>query len=200
MTSKKALVVVDLQNDFCPGGALPVRGGDEIVAPVNALLASFEEASLPIVLTRDWHPKEHSSFQAGGGLWAPHCVQHTHGAEFHPSLRVPAGAMVISKATRKNEEAYSGFQGTDLAARLRRAGVKELFVCGLATDYCVKNTVLDALGLGFTAYVVTDCVRSLKQKDSSEALSAMVARGAAKTTSARLLKEIGRRVAMSSSS
>jgi nicotinamidase/pyrazinamidase len=188
MTGNKALVVVDLQSDFCPGGALPAEGGDKIVTP--------------IMFTRDWHPKGHSSFKAQNGQWPPHCVQHTPGAEFHPSLRVPANAIVISKATRKEEDAYSGFQGTDLAERLRRVGVKELFVCGLAMDYCVKNTVLDAIDLGFQTHVVTDCVKGvdLVRGDSSKALRSMVAKGAGRTTSAKLLKEISRRVAISSSS
>jgi len=200
MTGKKALIVVDLQNDFCPGGALPVKGGDEIVSPVNRLVDSFQEAGLPVAFTRDWHPRGHFSFKAQGGRWPPHCVQNTPGAGFHPSLRVPLGAAVVSKATHKKEEAYSGFQGTDLAERLRRKGVKDVFVCGLATDYCVMNTVLDALELGFRASVVTDCVRGLSPSKSSEALSLMEAKGAGRTTSANLLRENQRRVAMSSSS
>ena len=196
MTEKRALLVVDLQNDFCPGGALPIKGGDKIVAPINSLVDSFEVVGSPIVFTRDWHPKDHSSFSSQGGRWAPHCVQNTSGAQFHPSLRVPVDATVISKATRKGEEAYSGFQGTRLAQHLRHNGVKELFVCGLATDYCVRNTVLDALSLGFHTFVVTDCIMGLKRADSSEALRSMVAKGAEKTTSAKLVREIDRRVAM----
>jgi len=157
---------------------------------------------LPIAFTRDWHPRDHCSFKAQGGVWPPHCVQRTLGAEFHPSLKVPADAIMISKGMHKDRDAYSGFQETDLAERLRRAGASELFVCGLATDYCVKNTVLDALKLGFDAYVVTDCVKgvNLAQTDSANAIRLMVAEGAKRVIGPGLLKKLNRRVAVSSSS
>lgn len=202
MTDNAALVVVDLQNDFCPGGALPVKDGDKIVAQVNKVVDAFEADDLPVVFTRDWHPRAHCSFKNQGGVWPPHCVQRTWGAKFHSSLIVPADGIIINKATRRDEEAYSGFQGTHLAERLRRSGVKNLFVCGLATDYCVKNTVLDAIDLGFKTHVITDCIKgvNLKRGDSTGSLSLMVARGARRTTSRSLLKEMNRRVAVSSSS
>ena len=126
MRGAKALVVVDLQNDFCPGGALEVKEGDKIVALINELVSAFEKDDLPVAFTRDWHPTDHCSFRARGGMWPPHCVQGTPGAEFHPSLRVPSKAIVISKGTSRDHDAYSGFQETDLAERLRRVGVTRI--------------------------------------------------------------------------
>ncbi len=198
----KALLVVDVQRDFCPGGALAVEGGDTIIEPINRLIDGFEDADLPIAFTRDWHPRNHCSFKGRGGAWPPHCVQGTPGAEFYPSLRVPAGAIMILKGTHEDQDAYSGFQGTDLAERLRKTGASELFVAGLATDYCVKNTVLDALGLGFKASVITDCVRgvNLRKTDSGDSFISMTAMGATEVTSNDVLKGLRRRVAMSSSS
>ncbi len=202
MRGAKALVVVDLQNDFCPGGALEVKEGDKIVALINELVSAFEKDDLPVAFTRDWHPTDHCSFRARGGMWPPHCVQGTPGAEFHPSLRVPSKAIVISKGTSRDRDAYSGFQETDLAERLRRVGVRELFVGGLATDYCVKNTVLDALELGFKVYIITDCIKgvNLKRVDGANAVRLMAMKGATKVTSSGLLKKLSRRVTVSSSS
>jgi nicotinamidase/pyrazinamidase len=187
---KQALVVVDIQRDFCPGGALAVPDGDKIIPAVNGLVRAFESAGLPVFFTRDWHPKDHVSFRANGGPWPPHCVQNTSGASFHPSLAIPADAQVIDKGTLQAEEAYSGFQGTDLARRLRDLHVNRIYVVGLATDYCVKNTVLDASAQGFKTFVVTDCVKGvdLKPTDSATALKAMVSHGAKRTTSGRVLK------------
>jgi nicotinamidase/pyrazinamidase len=202
MKGTKALVVVDLQNDFCPGGTLEVKDGDKIVAPINELVVAFEKDGLPIAFTRDWHPRDHCSFKARGGMWPPHCVQGTSGAEFHPSLRVPSKAIVIRKGTSRDRDAYSGFQDTDLAERLRQVGAGELFVGGLATDYCVKNTVIDALRLGFKVYVITDCIRgvNLKRTDSANAVRLMMTNGAKRASCSNLLKKLSRRVALSSSS
>lgn len=202
MTGKSGLLIVDLQNDFCPGGALPAREGHRIIAPVNKLLAAFKERNLPIILTRDWHPNDHCSFRSEGGMWPPHCIQGTRGAEFHSHLVVPDDAIIISKAIRRDRDAYSGFQGTDLAERLRQLGVGDLFVGGLATDYCVKNTVLDALSLGFRVHILTDCMKgvNVKPTDSANAIRLMIKRGAKRITSQQLLKNLSRRVAVSSSS
>ena len=188
--SKRALIVVDIQRDFCPGGALPVADGDKIIPSVNELIGAFERAGLPVFFTRDWHPRDHVSFKSNGGTWPPHCVQNTPGASFHPSLAVPPGAQVIDKGTLQSEDAYSGFQGTDLARKLNGLHVKRIYVAGLATDYCVKNTVLDGAAQGFETYVITDCVRgvNLKRTDSATALRAMLSGGAVQTTSGRLLK------------
>jgi len=201
---KKALIVVDVQRDFLPGGALPVKEGNEIIEPVNALVEWFHRERLPVFFTRDWHPNDHISFRSQGGIWPPHCVKDTPGARFPSSLHVPKGAVTVSKATRKDVEAYSGFQGTSLASRLRKEGVKELYVVGLATDYCVKNTVIDGIGYGFQVTLVTDCVRgvNLRRTDSANAFRTMTAKGARKTTSRRLAQALSsvERVAVSSSS
>jgi nicotinamidase/pyrazinamidase len=197
--AKRALIVVDIQKDFCPGGALPVTGGDKIIPAVNELVRAFEKEGLPIFFTRDWHPRNHVSFRANGGPWPSHCVQDTPGASFHPSLAVPADARVIDKGTLQGEDAYSGFQGTDLAHELHNLHVKEIYVAGLATDYCIKNTVLDGVAKGFETYVIADCVKgvNLKRTDSANALRAMLSRGAVQTTSGRLAKGLRSRPAIS---
>jgi len=194
--------VVDVQRDFCPGGALPVDRGDEIIEPTNKLISFFEKERLPIFFTRDWHPADHCSFKSQGGPWPPHCIKNTSGADFHPSLLIPKDAVIISKATRKDAEAYSGFQGTKLAELLKGLGVGEFYVAGLATDYCVKNTVLDGISNGFSVNIVSDCVRgvNLRPTDSANAFKLMVVDGAKKSSSDRVVKEMRRRVAVSSSS
>lgn len=175
-----ALLIVDLQNDFLPGGSLAVADGDRVVAPIQGWIARFAAAGAPIFATRDWHPEDHCSFRAAGGPWPPHCVAGTNGAAFAPGLALPAGAVVVSKATRRDADAYSGFAGTDLDRRLREAGASRLFVGGLATDYCVLNTVLDALRLGYAVVVLTACVRAVEVAagDGEHALAAMRAAGA----------------------
>ncbi len=202
MTAKPALIVVDLQRDFCPGGALPVRDGDSVIEPINSLVDLFHEKGLPVLYTRDWHPKDHMSFKPNGGIWPPHAIRGTPGAQFPPTLHVPRGAAIIDKATRRDGEAYSGFQGTDLAERLRRDGVGELYIVGLATDYCVKNTVADGIAAGFRLRVVADCVKgvNLKRTDSATAFRSMKGKGAGRTTSQQLLKHLSGRVAVWSSS
>lgn len=175
-----ALVIVDVQNDFLPGGALAVPHGDEVVAPLQALAAAFAAAGRPVYATRDWHPADHVSFREQGGPWPPHCIAGTPGADFPPGLRLPAGTIVISKAERSERDAYSGFDGTDLERQLRAAGVRRLYVGGLATDYCVRATVLDARRLGFEVVVVASAVRAVDVSagDGERALAAMVAAGA----------------------
>ncbi|MCX8188281.1 MAG: bifunctional nicotinamidase/pyrazinamidase [Nitrososphaeria archaeon] len=175
-----ALIIVDVQNDFCPGGALAVPEGDKIVPVINKYIEKFVSKNAIVVATRDWHPKNHISFKEYGGLWPVHCVQNTWGAEFHPMLKLPKNVIVISKAFKPEIEAYSGFQGTELDKILRRNNVRRLFVAGLATDYCVKATVRDALKLGYEVYVLVDAVKgvNLKPKDSEEALNEMVNAGA----------------------
>lgn len=173
------LVVVDIQNDFCPGGALAVPEGDKVVPVLNKYIEMFKDAGAPIIFTRDWHPPNHSSFKKQGGPWPPHCVQNTEGAKFHPKLFIPLEAEIVSKADKK-EEAYSFFQGTNLATELRQRGVKRLLVGGLATDYCVKETVLDGLKYGFEVFHLDDASRgvNVNSDDSRQALQAMVAAGA----------------------
>jgi nicotinamidase/pyrazinamidase len=178
-----ALVVVDVQNDFCPGGALAVVDGDKVVQPLNRYIEKFRAAGAPIIYTRDWHPPDHNSFKAQGGPWPPHCVQGTDGARFHKDLLPPHEGEVVSKADKK-DEAYSFFQATDLAESLRKRGIKRLLVGGLATDYCVKETVLDGLREGFEVFHLDDASRgvNVKPDDSELALREMVSKGARRIT------------------
>ncbi len=169
----KVLVVVDMQRDFMPGGALPVPGADEIVGTCNELIERFSSKNLPVILTRDWHPEDHVSFK----LWPRHCVRGTKGAEF--VVKVPPNAMVVSKATEPDKEAYSAFQGTGLDAKLRELGVSELYVCGVAAEYCVKATVIDALRLGFKVHVIEDAVKGITEEGKRGALEEMKNAGAA---------------------
>ena len=182
MDSSTALIVTDIQNDFCPGGALAVPGGDEVIPVLNAYQERVLAAGGVIVFTRDWHPANHSSFRENGGIWPVHCVQNTPGAAFHPDLKFPPTAVLVSKATDPEKEAYSSFEGTDLQVYLTRLGVKILLVGGLATDYCVKNTILDGLKLGFSVYFLADASRGVDVKpgDSERAIEEMVRAGARK--------------------
>jgi len=177
ITGRSALLIVDVQRDFMPGGALPVPEGDSVVAPINELVGRFEGRELPVILTRDWHPPDHVSFRPRGGPWPPHCVAGTEGAEFHPSLRVPPGALIVSKATERDREAYSGFEGTDLAQALASLGVRRLFVGGVATEYCVRATVLDALRLNYEVLVVEEAVRGISKDGEERAKYEMLREG-----------------------
>ena len=174
---KPALLVVDLQNDFCAGGALPVPEGDAIVPKVNRAIQLFERRGLPVVASRDWHPRETRHFKAFGGAWPPHCVQGTKGARFHPDLRLPEEAVVVSKGMDPEEDSYSAFQavtdtGRDLESVLREYDVAHLFVAGLATDYCVRASSFDGIKRGFRVTVLKDAVRGVEMKigDSAAAL------------------------------
>jgi nicotinamidase/pyrazinamidase len=189
---RTALIVVDVQVDFCPGGALAVRYGDQVIPRLNRVIEAFEGSGIPVFFTRDWHPPNHVSFRSQGGQWPPHCVQGSPGAKFHPGLHVPRDTEVISKGDRPAKEAYSGFQGTDLEARLEKLEVKELFIGGLATDYCVKETTLDALRAGFSVGVLKDCVRpvDVRPGDGARALAEMRKAGARLTTSSRAADQL----------
>lgn len=173
------LIVVDVQNDFCPGGALAVPDGDKIISALNEYIKKFSDSGAPIIFTRDWHPPDHSSFKSQGGPWPSHCVQNSDGAKFHSNLMIPENAEIVSKADRK-DEAYSFFRGTNLAEELHQRGIKRLLVGGLATDYCVKETVLDGLRHGFEVYHLDDASRgvNVNRDDSELALREMVSRGA----------------------
>jgi nicotinamidase/pyrazinamidase len=173
----EALVIVDYQNDFNPGGALAVAGGDEIAARINALAASGRFDL--VVATRDWHPADHSSFTGQGGTWPVHCVAGTPGAELHPALEADRVDVIVDKGRDRDTEGYSAFQGTDLAALLRDRGVDHVTVVGLATDYCVKNTALDALRQGFSVTVDSAASRGvdLREGDSEQALAEVRAAG-----------------------
>lgn len=178
-----ALVVVDVQKDFCPGGALAVHEGDRVVPVLNKYIEKFRKADSPIIYTRDWHPSSHSSFRDQGGPWPQHCIRNTQGAKFHPDLAKPRPEEIVSKADKK-DEAYSFFQGTELAGKLRQRGIRRLLVGGLATDYCVKETVLDGLKYGFEVYHLDDASRgvNVKPDDSERALQEMTAKGAKRIT------------------
>lgn len=175
-----ALILVDVQRDFLPGGRLAVPHGDEVVPALNRYVAVFRGLTFPVVATRDWHPADHCSFAALGGPWPPHCVAGTDGARFAPLLDLPCEAHIVSKATAREKDAYSGFEGTDLDAWLRQSGVMRVFVGGLATDYCVLNTVRDAIGLDYVAFLLTDAVRAVDVQvgDGERAIAEMRALGA----------------------
>jgi nicotinamidase/pyrazinamidase len=181
-SKRDALILVDVQVDFCPGGALPVPEGDAVAPGCNRALAA---AGWLTVATRDWHPPDHCSFRPQGGPWPVHCVAGTPGAAFHPALDVGRVRLVVDKATTRDAEAYSGFQGTDLAARLRSEGIRRVFVAGLATDYCVKATALDAAQAGFAVALLADAVRGVEVApgDTVAALTAMREAGVTMITS-----------------
>lgn len=174
-----ALIIVDLQHDFLPGGALAVADGDAVIPVLNRAIAAFRGAALPVVATRDWHPVNHCSFQDRKGPWPPHCIADSMGAAFPAALQL-AGATVVSKATGADSDAYSGFDGTDLGPSLRAQGVRRIFVGGLATDYCVLQTVLDGLQQGFTVVLLRDAIRAVDVHpgDGERAIASMLAAGA----------------------
>jgi len=185
-TEKAALIIVDVQNDFCPGGSLPVPDGDKVVEPLNKVVQLFESEGLPIFATCDWHPERTRHFAAYGGKWPPHCIKNTTGAKFHKDLDIDS-AEILLKGTGEdeNEKSYSGFGGTNFAGRsldylLNVEDARKLFIGGLATDYCVKATVLDALKLGFEVYLLKDACRAvnIKPDDGKKAIAEMKKAGA----------------------
>ncbi len=191
-----ALSVTDVQNDFLPGGALGVPGGDGIIPPLNRIIALFHKGRLPLFFTRDWHPPDHCSFQSQGGPWPPHCVRNTPGAEFAPGLDIPEGAVIISKGTRKDSEQYSTFNGRDAAGRaqsslMQASGVRRIFIAGLATDYCVLNSAKDALAGGYDVWVIADavCAVDVNPGDGQRAVEEMVRGGAKMVTTDRIRVE-----------
>jgi nicotinamidase/pyrazinamidase len=185
MGQRAALLVVDIQNDFCPGGALAVSDGDAIIPRVNRTVALFQRRGLPVIFTRDWHPRVTKHFKEFGGAWPPHCIQGTKGARFHRDLEIPKGALVLSKGMDPEVDSYSAFQaftetGRDLESAVHELGVDALFICGLATDYCVRATALDGLRRGMTVHVLRDAIRGVDVKpgDSEMAVKEMRANGA----------------------
>lgn len=181
----QALVIIDVQNDFCPGGTLAVTDGDKVVPVINGYIRLFSIHKLPIYASRDWHPRVTHHFKEFGGMWPPHGVQGTHGAEFHPDLKLPEDVEIISEGMDPNSEGYSCFegineQGVSFADSLTGRGVHHLYIGGLATDYCVKATVLEALQKGFRTTLLMDAVRGvdLEPGDSMRAIEAMIRAGA----------------------
>lgn len=196
---KKALIVVGVQNDFCPGGALAVIDGDQVIEPLNRMIDAVANDWL-IVASRDWHPRKTAHFKEFGGKWPVHCVQNTPGAEFHPKLQIVTPwvrTVVISKGTGENEDAYSAFDGTDcidgkhrsLGERLRMEGIDEIYIGGLATDHCVKATALDAIVLGFKTYLLLDACRAVNVNlgDSLKAVDDMKREGVLVTSTEKVL-------------
>jgi nicotinamidase/pyrazinamidase len=190
---RAALIVIDVQNDFCPGGSLPVADGHLVVDVLNRLTDLFRAAGRPVYFSRDWHPEVTTHFAPHGGAWPPHCVQGTRGAAFHRDLWIPEEATVVSKGMGATEDAYSAFQarvddGTPLGDLLRAAAVESVYIGGLATDYCVRSSVLDAVALGYTAHVLRDASRAvnLKETDEETALAEMLAAGAHHTLAAHV--------------
>ncbi|MDN4059228.1 nicotinamidase [Massilia sp. YIM B02769] len=186
-----ALLVIDMQYDFLPGGSLGVPEGDQVLAPINEAMARFAARGLPVYASRDWHPEDHCSFAARGGPWPPHCVAETRGAAFSDELALPADTVIISKADTADVDAYSAFNGTALADHLRGHGITRVFVCGLATDYCVLNTALDALKNGFETVILPEAMRAVnvQPEDGERAIAQMREAGATAATLAELEQE-----------
>jgi len=193
--ANSALLIVDMQNDFCPGGALPVSEGDMIVPRLNAYIRLFRKLGRPILASRDWHPPQTTHFVTQGGPWPPHCIQDTPGARFHPDLALPADALLVSKGMGADEDAYSAFQARDdqgrpLADRLRTLRVEHLYVGGLALDYCVKASALDAITQGLGATLLVDATRAvnIQPHDAELAVEELVRSGVELATIERLCK------------
>jgi nicotinamidase/pyrazinamidase len=174
-----ALLIVDPQVDFLPGGSLGVPQGDAVLAPINRLIDLYRAHALPVYVSRDWHPALHCSFAGQGGPWPVHCIAGSDGARFAGSLQLD-NAVIISKATTVEVDAYSAFNGTGLADTLRERGIRRLVVCGLATDYCVLNTVVDGLAAGFEVLLATEAIRAVDVNtgDGERALARMLDAGA----------------------
>jgi nicotinamidase/pyrazinamidase len=185
----KALLIIDFQNDFTPpDGALAVAGGDEIAEPVKRLADHFEH----VFATRDWHPADHSSFETEGGPWPVHCVQGTKGAELHPAMRDVEFDAIVDVGAAREDQGYSGFERSELAALLRERDVTEVAICGLATDYCVRASAIDACREGFDTVVVTDAIRAVDVEpgDGDRAIAEMREAGARMVTSEEVLAAV----------
>jgi nicotinamidase/pyrazinamidase len=173
-----ALIIVDVQIDFCPGGALPIEHGDEVVPVLNRWTSAALGAEVPVVLSRDWHPRQHLSFKANGGEWPVHCVQDSPGARFHPDLTIPESAIIVTKGVRFDREQYSAFDQTGLAIELQKHDVRRVWVGGLAQDVCVRATVLQARREGFDAVVIMDGTRPVTGAGGARAIEEMREAGA----------------------
>lgn len=173
-----ALMVIDVQNDFCPGGRLPIAHGDAVIPVLNAWIAAAAERHVPVFASRDWHPSVHISFREQGGPWPPHCVQDTEGAAFHPDLRLPEDAIIVTKGVRFDQDQNSAFDQTGLATFMKSRGIRRVWVGGLAQDVCVAATVLDARVAGFDTYVIEDATKPVSEEQGREALKKMAEAGA----------------------
>ena len=168
-----ALLIVDVQNDFCPGGALPIPEGDRVIPALNEWIAAAEENGIPVYASRDWHPRGHPSFVEEGGEWPVHCLQDSEGAAFHPDLRLPADVVVVTKGTRFDQDQYSAFDQTGLHERLRKDGIRRLWTGGLAQDVCVCATALDARKLGYDVALIPGGSRPVTREGGEDALRRM---------------------------
>lgn len=168
-----ALIIVDVQKDFCPGGALPIPNGDTVVPFLNKWIEAAVARNLPIYTSRDWHPVGHMSFKERGGLWPPHCIQDSDGARFHPDLNLPEGIIKITNGVRFDKDQYSAFDDTGLAEELRREGIHRLWVGGLAEDVCVLATILDGCRAGFEVTLITDATRPITPEGGESARKKM---------------------------
>lgn len=184
--TQDALLIVDVQNDFCPGGKLAVEQGDAVVPVLNAYV---EKLGVPVYASRDWHPVKTEHFKEFGGRWPPHCIKDTEGAAFHSGLKLPADTIVVTKGTHPTDDGYSAFEGVAsdgraLAYVLRANGIKRLYLGGLTTDYCVRSSALDAIGEGFEVVLLTDAIRGIDVKpgDADRAIQQVVDAGATTAT------------------
>ncbi len=189
MNHSSTLVIIDLQNDFLPGGALAVPNGNKIIPVLNEYISLYKNHHLPIIATRDWHPRITKHFKQYGGLWPPHCIQDTWGAQFHPDLHLPSDTIIISAGMSQEQDGYSGFEGVDHSGKplinvLRERQISHLSIGGLATDYCVKTTALQAVKFGFKVDLLTDAIMGINIQpfDSQKAINEMVSQGASLTT------------------
>ena len=176
--TKDALIVVDVQNDFCPGGALPIPEGDQVISALNEWLERVKRVKALVFASRDWHPPRHVSFKEQGGPWPPHCVRNTDGAEVHSGLKLPPGAIILDKGTAPNEDHDSAFESTDIAERLREAEVKRVFVGGLALDVGVRATALKSIEAGFETHLIADATRATDPQEGQKALEEIRSAGA----------------------
>jgi nicotinamidase/pyrazinamidase len=189
-----ALLIVDVQNDFCPGGALAVPEGDKVIPPINRYIGFFSKEGMPVVASRDWHPAQSKHFESYGGRWPEHCIQATDGAGFPSGLKLNGTAIVVSKGTDPSKDGYSVFEAEDSTHEkfdniLRKLRVERLCITGLATEYCVKATVMDALKNGFKVSLLVDAIKGIDQQAVNAAMDTMVRAGAKKTTLAELSQE-----------
>jgi len=168
-----ALVVVDFQNDFCSGGSLTICGAEDILPLINSLIVQAYEASSLIVASRDWHPKNHISFKQRGGPWLEHCVQGSFGAQIHPNLKLPSTSKIISKGMDSETDQYSAYDKTDLNYLMQQNKICRVFIVGLALDYCVKATAIDAARLGFETHLIINATKSVTPSNASQCLTEM---------------------------
>jgi nicotinamidase/pyrazinamidase len=171
--SGDALILVDVQQDFCPGGSLPIEQGHNVVPVLNRWIEDAVQAGVPVFASRDWHPAEHLSFHASGGPWPSHCIQDTEGAAFHPDLCLPADVITVTKGHHAHKDQYSAFDETDLGDALRQRGVKRVWIGGLAQDVCVRATALDAVQAGFETHVIAEATRPVTEEGGRKALAEM---------------------------